>query len=237
VEIRDYEHPSSYADRQGAIRYLRAFRRHWLLIVVLVVVTVGVTAALTLTAPKKYQATADLQINPISGNSTSQPQGFGSLFYQPSDGSSVVVTAARFMNSSNARNAALAQLGIRNGISFSVTPLSQADIVAVTATARSPRVAASAANAYVDTFVAGRTAQFRQELQSRIAFLNRRIAAIPINQRAGNVELGTLQAEVANLRRATRSVVSTLTGKFGISLRDASSLLGLSRERVRQLTD
>jgi hypothetical protein len=45
------------------------------------------------------------------------------------------------------------------------------------------------------------------------------------------------QAEVANLRRATRSVVATLTGKFGISLRDASSLLGLSRERVRQLTD
>jgi hypothetical protein len=44
------------------------------------------------------------------------------------------------------------------------------------------------------------------------------------------------QAEVANLRQATRSVVSTLTGKFGISLRDASSLLGLSRERVRQLT-
>ncbi len=200
MEIRDYEHPSSYADRQGAIRYLRAFRRHWLLIVVLVVVTVGVTAALTLTAPKKYQATADLQINPISGNSTSQPQGFGSLFYQPSDGSSVVVTAARFMNSSNARDAALAKLGIRNGISFSVTPLSQADIVAVTATARSPRVAASAANAYVDTFVASRTAQFHHQLLSRIAFLNRRISAIPLNQRVGNAELGALQAEVANLR-------------------------------------
>ena len=44
------------------------------------------------------------------------------------------------------------------------------------------------------------------------------------------------QAEVQVLRRATRSVVSTLTSKFGISLRDASSLLGLSRERVRQLT-
>lgn len=44
------------------------------------------------------------------------------------------------------------------------------------------------------------------------------------------------QAEIQSLRRATRSVVSTLTSKFGISLRDASSLLGLSRERVRQLT-
>lgn len=44
------------------------------------------------------------------------------------------------------------------------------------------------------------------------------------------------QAEVQALRNATRAVVATLTGKHGISLRDASSLLGLSRERVRQLT-
>ena len=44
------------------------------------------------------------------------------------------------------------------------------------------------------------------------------------------------QAEALELRKATRGVVATLTGKFGISLRDASSLLGLSRERVRQLT-
>lgn len=44
------------------------------------------------------------------------------------------------------------------------------------------------------------------------------------------------QAEVVKLRVATRQVVDTLTRKFGISLRDASSLLGLSRERVRQLT-
>jgi hypothetical protein len=44
------------------------------------------------------------------------------------------------------------------------------------------------------------------------------------------------QTEVAALRVATRTVVSTLTAKHGISLRDASALLGLSRERVRQLT-
>lgn len=44
------------------------------------------------------------------------------------------------------------------------------------------------------------------------------------------------QAEILVLRQATHAVVSTLTGKHGISLRDASALLGLSRERVRQLT-
>ena len=42
--------------------------------------------------------------------------------------------------------------------------------------------------------------------------------------------------ELEELRRATRGIVSLLTQKHGISLRDASSLLGLSRERVRQLT-
>lgn len=44
------------------------------------------------------------------------------------------------------------------------------------------------------------------------------------------------QAAIASLRDATRGVVDTLTRKHEISLRDASSLLGLSRERVRQLT-
>jgi hypothetical protein len=44
------------------------------------------------------------------------------------------------------------------------------------------------------------------------------------------------QAAITALRSSTRGVVSTLTRKHGISLRDASSLLGLSRERVRQLT-
>ena len=43
-------------------------------------------------------------------------------------------------------------------------------------------------------------------------------------------------AEQEELRKATRAVVATLTSKHGISLRDASALLGLSRERIRQLT-
>lgn len=44
------------------------------------------------------------------------------------------------------------------------------------------------------------------------------------------------QKALDTLRSSTRGVVDTLTRKHGISLRDASSLLGLSRERVRQLT-
>jgi capsular exopolysaccharide synthesis family protein len=201
VDIRDLEQPvTSYADRQGAIRYLQAFRRHWPLIVLLVVVTVGVTGALTLNAPKKYKATADLGLNPISFNSTTLPQGLDGLLYQPPDGSSVVVTVARIMNSPDVRNAALDQLSTRK-VSFSVTPLSQADIVAVTATARSAVVAADAANAFVSAFVDQQTTQFHDDLQKRISDLQKRINAIPRAERPGNVELGALQGQVANLRQ------------------------------------
>jgi capsular exopolysaccharide synthesis family protein len=202
VEIRDLEQPlTSYADRQGAIRYLQAFRRHWPLIVLLVVVTVGVTGALTLNAPKKYKATSDLQVNPIPVNSSSLPQGaFDALFYQPADGSSVVVTVARVMNSPDLRNAALDRVGTRR-VSFSVTPLSQADIIAVTATARSAQLAADAANAFVNAFVDRRTAKFSDELNHRISDLQKRINAIPVTQRPTNVEASALQQQVANYRQ------------------------------------
>ena len=65
VDIRDLDQSlKQHEDRQGAVRYLRAFRQQWSLIVLSVVATVGVTAVLTFTAPKKYQATADVQVTP-----------------------------------------------------------------------------------------------------------------------------------------------------------------------------
>ena len=98
MDIRDVDQPfAAYGDRRGAIQYLQAFRRQWPLIAVLVVVAVGVTAALTLSAPKKYQATADVQVRPVSANNATF-QSFSSVFQQSLDGSSVVVAAARLMN-------------------------------------------------------------------------------------------------------------------------------------------
>ncbi len=197
VEHRDLDHLSApYSDRQGAVRYLQAFRRHWPLILLLVIVTVSVTAAITLTKPKTYASTADLRINAISANDDLL-RGF-SLFQQSLDGSSVVVTAVRAFNSPEVRHAALAKLPRRN-VSFSVTPLSQADVVTVTASARSPQLAADAANSFARVVVKQRTDLFHRELHEQIAILKTQIVAIPVDQRPTSVEYGQLAAQVATL--------------------------------------
>ena len=86
MDIRDLDQSlKQHEDRQGAIRYLRAFRQQWSLIVLSVVATVGVTAVLTFTAPKKYQATADVQVTPDPVDRSNLP-GLHKLFKQPSTG-------------------------------------------------------------------------------------------------------------------------------------------------------
>jgi capsular exopolysaccharide synthesis family protein len=200
VDIRDLDQSlKQHEDRQGAIRYLRAFRQQWLLIVVPVVATVAVTAVLTFSAPKKYQATADVQVTPISSTDPTF-QGFNKLFKQPLDGSSAVVAAARVMNAPDVRRQTFDKLGARRDISLSATPLSQVDIIAATATARAPRQAADAANTFARVFVKQRTELFQSELQSRIDNLSKRIAAIPPSQRLGNFQYSTLQGNLANLQ-------------------------------------
>ena len=200
MDIRDLDQsPKQYEDRQGAIRYLQAFRQQWLLIVVAVVATVAVTAVLTFTTPKEYRATADVQVTPVP-STDSTFQAFNSIFRQPLDGSSAVVAAARVMSAPEVRRQTFVELGTRKNISLSATPLSQVDAIAATATARSPRQAADAANTFARVFVNQRTTLFQSDLQSQIDNLNKLIAAIPPSQRLGNFQYSTLQGNVATLR-------------------------------------
>jgi succinoglycan biosynthesis transport protein ExoP len=198
VDVRDLDQSARiYQDRQGAIRYLRAFRRQWLLIAVLVIITVSVTVAITLTAPKKYEATADVTVSAVDAGG--DLQGFTNVFKQPSDGSSAVVGAARVMNAPRVREQAFNKLGTSKNISLSATPLSQADIIAATATARSSTLAADAANAFARAFVQQRNDKFQGELRRKIDSLTKRIALIPASQRAINPQYAALQGEVATL--------------------------------------
>jgi len=213
MDILDFadSHPS--ASPRGAVQYLKAFRQHRVLMTAIVVVGVASTAAITYTQPKKYTASADVQVTPASANDGNF-QGF-SLFHAPLDGSSVVVAAARVMSAHSVHQAAGHRLGRRaEGASVRIAPLSQADIVAVTATASNPQQAADVANTYAQVFVAQRTTLFHEELAARIATLNRQIAAIPAQQRTGNFVYSTLQGNVATYKgylEASDPTVSVLT--------------------------
>jgi uncharacterized protein involved in exopolysaccharide biosynthesis len=85
-------------ESRGPVRYIQAFRAHWLLILAFVILALGAAAVATLTATKKYEASGDLQIQALPAFGGDQFQGFD-LFRQTADGASPTVTAARVLAS------------------------------------------------------------------------------------------------------------------------------------------
>jgi Mrp family chromosome partitioning ATPase/capsular polysaccharide biosynthesis protein len=180
------------------VQYLRAIRRHLLLIGITVGVALVAAFLLVSTAQKQYTASADIAINPISaGDSTFQ--GFD-LFSEATDGSSTVVTAASVFNSPPIRDAVSKALGDAAGdASISVSPVSQSDIIKVTAVAPTAAEAARAANVFATTAVGVRSATFKSELTQRLRSITNQIAAIPRSVRNGNYEYAALAQQLAGL--------------------------------------
>ena len=190
---------SSTIGGRGGVRYLHAVLAHWRLILGLAVVAMVSAVIVLALATKRYEATADILITPVPATDTTY-QGF-SVFRQSLDGSSSVVTAARVMGTPQIRQRAFANLPRKGaGVSISIVPLSQADIVAVQATAPSADEAAAAANSYADAVAATRTDLFHSELQARIAQLQRQVAAFPAATRQNNFTYIGLQQQLSQLR-------------------------------------
>ena len=201
-------------DFRGPVRYLHAFRAHRRLIVALCVISVGVAAIISYSAAKQYDASADLQIQALPVYGGDPFQGF-SLFRQTVDGASPVVAAARVLGSEPYHRAVFKALGpVGNGVTVAVLPLSQADIVSLSATAPSATQAAAAANQYADTVVHLRTVLFQQQLNQKIKLVEAQIAAIPAAARRTSATYQSLAGALGQYRTyidATDPTVQPLT--------------------------
>jgi capsular exopolysaccharide synthesis family protein len=196
---------------QGSMRYLQALRRHWLLIATLVVVAIASAAVSSYTATKRYQASADLLIRPMPSNDSTY-QGFNSIFAQSVDGSSAVVTAARYLGSPAVKRPCLAALPANaRGASISLQPIGQADVVSIQASSSNPDRAAAGANAFATCAVANRNAAFQADLKTRIDQLRQRMALIPAANRQSNFEYAALAQTLANYLSALNLPNPTIT--------------------------
>jgi capsular exopolysaccharide synthesis family protein len=189
--------PLSFETR-GAVRYLQAVRQHWLLVLLVTAATVLAALLFIAVTPTRYEATADIVVMPISVNDENL-RGLN-LFTQSLSGSSVVVTASRVFESPVIERRAERADPAVGKATIVVQPLSQAEIVSITASAGTAAGAARAANTYALTAVAVRSEQFQQELQTRIRQLSAQIARIPRSQRSGNFEFAALQGQLGILR-------------------------------------
>ena len=55
-------------ERRGAVRYVHAIRQHWLLVTLLVAGSVAIAYVFVSTAVKRYEASVDIVISPVSAN-------------------------------------------------------------------------------------------------------------------------------------------------------------------------
>jgi capsular exopolysaccharide synthesis family protein len=175
----------SFDAASGQVRYWQALRTHRLLIVGVTLLALLVALLVVVTATKRYDASSDLQIQPLPTFTANDPfQGFR-LFREPADGTSASVAAARVFGSSAYLGPFRATLSPEaKHASITVTPLSQADLVSLGVSAANPALAASVANRFSSFIVSQRQALFQKQLVQKIAQLRIQMKSIPPAARA-----------------------------------------------------
>lgn len=182
--------------------YWHALRSHRLLIAAVTALALFVALLLVVTATKRYDATADLQIQPRGAFTAGDPLQGAPVFFQPADGSSASVAAARVFSSSSylgrfRQSREYQKLDPRRRhLSIAVVPLSQADIVAIQVGAPSAKLAAAVANGFASFVIAQRRTAFDSWLTQKITDIRSVMVGLPHQ----SVQYADLAATVSTLR-------------------------------------
>jgi capsular polysaccharide biosynthesis protein len=165
-----------------------AIRARWPYVVVAVVVAVVAAVALTHLAGKRYEAGADVLIDPVpSGTLVGLP-----VLRDQGSGSSVI-TAARLANSPQVKARARAKLGVATAPAVTITPQQQSSIVTITGSSSSANQAAKIANAYAQSLVAERSERYRKALEQLTNDLQSRLNSL----RSGSPEAAAIANQLA----------------------------------------
>jgi tyrosine-protein kinase len=191
--------PSSPPTGRDSSSYWLALRDRWAVIAVGVVAAVLAAAIVVSTTPKKYEAEADILVNPIS---SSDDTFVGLRLLHESAVSRSALTAARFIRNPQVADAVAARIGgdpNRLLNSVQAQPQGQSNIVTVVARAGTPARAAQIANAFTVTMIAQQTQRFQSALKGVIAQLNHRLDLLDANGNGNSPQAATMADRLAVL--------------------------------------
>jgi Mrp family chromosome partitioning ATPase/capsular polysaccharide biosynthesis protein len=184
---------------QAIVPYLRALRRHWILIAAVTVIA-GVIAAYSVSSGgETYEASASILVTPLPVGS-SAVLGIGTVVDTGNPGQDIQ-TAAALVDSHEAAVGAAARLGrgwTANGVSSAVTvsPVGAADVLDITASASSGTDAARIANAFAQSAIAYRAKVVQAQISRTLTGLDARLSTLPPT----SPEAQAIAAQVAQLR-------------------------------------
>lgn len=157
---------------------LAAITRHWLLVIVLVGLSVGIAAKTMLGREAAYETSASVLVKPLPPNDPTYI-GIGTVV-DSVDPVRTVQTAAALLSTPDAAEAAAKALGpgwtrerVQNSVH--VTPRGQSYVLAVTAQAPTAKDAARLANAYTNAALNARTEIVQMNLNASIGSLGQRL--------------------------------------------------------------
>lgn len=154
----------------------------WLVLITLTAAGVAAAVGYDLTAAKRYRATAQLLVSPVSA---SEPTFTGIDVLRDTGGKrTAAASAAALLRSPQVADAVRAQLGITRSRESLLRALDArvvdgSDVVAVTVEDTSANSAAQLANAFADALINQRSATFQFEVASAIRRDGQLLAAVP----------------------------------------------------------
>lgn len=181
--------------------YLWAIRAHPLVIAAVVIVAVLVSVAVIETRTATYKATAEVLVTPLSeGAASGAYAGLPIVTESPSEPARTLQTAASVLRSQQASEATAKALPgwsfrkVANAVE--VEPRGETQIIAVTGSDRSAKVAAALANTYVQSALALRSKELSAEASALIEQLRARQKTLPSSD---FTTLSQLAAQITSL--------------------------------------
>jgi capsular exopolysaccharide synthesis family protein len=193
-------------EEQGLRRYVETIRERLPLVLLAVAVTTAFAVAYVVTAPKTYEAEADILVTPIPGDDPTL-LGLGLIVESP-DPTRDVETASRLITTNEVAERAGEQLGLDEDSSdivqrIEAAPVSQSNIVVVTAKGETAKEATDLADAVAEQAIAVRTESFQGRLSDRVEQLQAAASTDPT--------LSTTLATLESLREAPTPDMSVET--------------------------
>lgn len=192
----------SGGEDQTLARYFTVLReRVWVIVACTLLVFLAAVVYVKV-APRTYQAQAELEV---------QAAGAGDavlsalpVLHQTGDPTEDVLTAASLVTTQPVAQGVVQSLGLKMSAAHALAdvqanPVGQAGLVAVQATASSPKLAQRLANGFVEQTIAQSTARMHAAIQRALPTVQAQLAAVPAPQRYGPGSLGAQVDELQQL--------------------------------------
>lgn len=192
------------SDDQSLIRYWRVLRERVWLVAVCTAVVVVVAIVYVKVAPRTYQAQSEMLVQASSSSSNGTLAALPVL-HQTGDPTEDVLTAASLVTTQPVAAAVVKSLRLRESPAsvlgdVQATPIGQTGLVAVQATASSPRRAQQVADEFVKQTIALSTARMHAAIRLTLPTLQGQLQHVPAAQRYGPGSLGEQVDELQQLQ-------------------------------------